>query len=303
MGFLIKNFFYFSFVLLLFGCLNPDINESKNDFIKNIPAESTLSIENDLEAQQKILLAFAKGYPDKINDVRFIDNDWTMLVNGVRFYYANGRFLPEELRGKWENYLPYDFYEYPWKGTKEQRKIFFDNPVYSTGSSFLFDALYSAHTERESYKEQVKYSFLGVKIEIHSYIKNKLDDIVKDIHAAAASDNSIYMWIAELKLTAPNLAWMWRPIAGTNRRSNHSYGTAIDFIPRDLKDRLTYWRWRDDEEEEIEINKKNYYMPPEKVIKIFQEYGFLWGGNWALIDTMHFEYRPEILILNGYDVK
>jgi hypothetical protein len=28
-------------------------------------------------------------------------------------------------------------------------------------------------------------------------------------------------------------------------------------------------------------------------------YGFIWGGKWLFFDTMHFEYRPEILILSG----
>ncbi|MDR1839603.1 MAG: M15 family metallopeptidase, partial [Treponema sp.] len=38
---------------------------------------------------------------------------------------------------------------------------------------------------------------------------------------------------------------------------------------------------------------------PQKVIKIFETYGFIWGGKWLFFDTMHFEYRPEILIFNG----
>jgi hypothetical protein len=25
----------------------------------------------------------------------------------------------------------------------------------------------------------------------------------------------------------------------------------------------------------------------------------VWGGKWMLFDTIHFEYRPEILILSG----
>ncbi|MCL2443985.1 MAG: M15 family metallopeptidase [Treponema sp.] len=34
-------------------------------------------------------------------------------------------------------------------------------------------------------------------------------------------------------------------------------------------------------------------------MKTFESQGFIWGGKWQLFDTMHFEYRPEILILNG----
>jgi hypothetical protein len=35
------------------------------------------------------------------------------------------------------------------------------------------------------------------------------------------------------------------------------------------------------------------------VIRIFESFGFIWGGKWRYYDTMHFEYRPEILVLSG----
>ena len=28
---------------------------------------------------------------------------------------------------------------------------------------------------------------------------------------------------------------------------------------------------------------------------IFERHGFIWGGKWHHYDTMHFEYRPELL--------
>jgi hypothetical protein len=36
-----------------------------------------------------------------------------------------------------------------------------------------------------------------------------------------------------------------------------------------------------------------------EVVKAFEAFGFLWGGKWMTYDTMHFEYRPEILILSN----
>jgi hypothetical protein len=39
--------------------------------------------------------------------------------------------------------------------------------------------------------------------------------------------------------------------------------------------------------------------PPEEVIKVFESFGFLWGGKWTTYDTIHFEYRPEILLMSG----
>jgi hypothetical protein len=30
-------------------------------------------------------------------------------------------------------------------------------------------------------------------------------------------------------------------------------------------------------------------------VEIFERHGFIWGGKWFHYDTMHFEYRPEML--------
>ena len=35
---------------------------------------------------------------------------------------------------------------------------------------------------------------------------------------------------------------------------------------------------------------------PSDVVAVFERHGFIWGGRWAHFDTMHFEYRPELLI-------
>jgi len=259
---------------------------------------STMSNEGDIGTQEKIMLTFAKAYPDKINSVEYINNDWTMLVNGTRFYYAQGRFLPEELREQWEEYQQYDFYVYPWTGTARQRQAAVDDPVYSIGSPFLFDALYFTSTEDESWDWQIKYSFLGVKMLIHPHIKPLLDKMEEYIIIVAQTDQSISEWIAELMTSPPTSGWNWRTIVNTNRRSFHSYGTAVDLLPRNLNGRQTFWQWNLGNT----IDQKTYYMPPEAVIKVFEDYGFVWGGKWDLIDTMHFEYRPEILLLNDFSV-
>jgi len=293
-------FIIFTFSCLLFGCNKAEQGQEQEEDGWR-PSASTLAIEDDLEAQHQIFLAFAKAYPDKISGVEFINDDWTMLVNGRRFYYAHGRFLPEALRGDWEKHNPYDFYEYPWTGTEVQRQIAFKYPVYSSGSSFLFDTLYESPEEDASWDLQEKYSFLGVKMLVHAHIKPKLDVVQEQIRAAAKTDKTINKWISELHTGAPGYGWNWRVIAGTNRRSNHSYGTAIDLLPVNLNGRLTYWRWNEKEKKEFNID--DYYTPPEKVIKLFEDNGFIWGGYWELIDTMHFEYRPELLLLNGYEIK
>lgn len=90
---------------------------------------------------------------------------------------------------------------------------------------------------------------------------------------------------AELKKYVTKTAgtFNWRPIAGTNKLSMHSYGIAID-INTKYSD---YWQW----------NKSMKYVNriPMEIVEIFEKYGFIWGGKWYHYDTMHFEYRPELL--------
>jgi D-alanyl-D-alanine carboxypeptidase-like protein len=78
-----------------------------------------------------------------------------------------------------------------------------------------------------------------------------------------------------------------RAIAGSRARSMHAYGAAID-LNTHYSD---YWRWA----------AKNGADPvwknqiPIEIVRAFEKHGFIWGGYWYHFDTMHFEYRPELL--------
>jgi len=41
------------------------------------------------------------------------------------------------------------------------------------------------------------------------------------------------------------------------------------------------------------------WMIPAAAVEAFERHGFVWGGKWLFFDTMHFEYRPDILLLAG----
>ena len=78
-----------------------------------------------------------------------------------------------------------------------------------------------------------------------------------------------------------------RAIAGTDQTSMHSWGAAID-INTAYSD---YWRWgRPAAGGPVYRNR----IPPE-IVAAFERHGFIWGGRWSHFDTMHFEYRPELL--------
>jgi hypothetical protein len=74
----------------------------------------------------------------------------------------------------------------------------------------------------------------------------------------------------------------WRKIRGTNRLSMHSFAIAIDVGVPGYAD---FWKWRRSYRNRI----------PLSVVEVFEQHGFIWGGKWKHFDTMHFEYRPELL--------
>jgi hypothetical protein len=77
-----------------------------------------------------------------------------------------------------------------------------------------------------------------------------------------------------------------RPVADTGKMSVHGYAAAIDL---NLK-YSDYWLWAGKSKV---IPYKN--RMPQQIVDIFERHGFIWGGKWYHYDTMHFEYRPELL--------
>ena len=79
-----------------------------------------------------------------------------------------------------------------------------------------------------------------------------------------------------------------RVIAGTQLLSMHSYGAAIDLSTR----YSAYWQWSDKSAHGLAPYVDQI---PLQIVAVFERHGFIWGGRWADFDTMHFEYRPEII--------
>ena len=80
-----------------------------------------------------------------------------------------------------------------------------------------------------------------------------------------------------------------RLVAGTNRESAHGLGIAIDIAAAHSH----YWQWsKPDADGRFPYRNEI----PWEIVRIFEKRGFIWGGKWYHYDTMHFEYRPEILL-------
>lgn len=83
----------------------------------------------------------------------------------------------------------------------------------------------------------------------------------------------------------------YRLISGTGQLSPHSFGIAID-LARDHRD---YWQWASREEGQKRLNAY-----PKEIVEVFEKNNFIWGGKWSHFDTLHFEYRPEIILKARY---
>ncbi|HEX4044093.1 MAG TPA: M15 family metallopeptidase [Gammaproteobacteria bacterium] len=96
-------------------------------------------------------------------------------------------------------------------------------------------------------------------------------------------------------LENPGGTFLWRNIKNTHRLSVHSFGIAID-----INSQLSNY-WQTDLQKAhkpVSENTKLIYKNnvPWEIVEIFEKHGFIWGGKWYHYDTMHFEYRPELLV-------
>jgi hypothetical protein len=151
--------------------------------------------------------------------------------------------------------------------------------------SALFDAMYGASAAQvQSHLTSIPWlpGVSGRKLQV-----SKVNGVDARLRAVS---QALLQLPASLRAQVAEVAgaFNYRPIAGTERKSAHSYGIAIDVAPQ-LAD---YWRWR---EHGIEPPQRYRNRIPRAIVASFERQGFIWGGRWSHYDTMHFEYRPELL--------
>jgi hypothetical protein len=77
-----------------------------------------------------------------------------------------------------------------------------------------------------------------------------------------------------------------RAVADTGFLSMHAYAAAIDLNVT----HSDYWSWA---RARGDIPYRNRI--PFAIAEVFEAQRFIWGGKWYHYDTMHFEYRPELI--------
>lgn len=145
----------------------------------------------------------------------------------------------------------------------------------------LFKKMYGASAEAVR-KNLVTVEWFGQKI-----LFTKVNGADKQLQKVAAELANIPSMRNYLKSSG---TFYWRKVRGANRQSAHSYGIAFDIGV----DHSNYWLWSNPGAKETDKIKYVNRIPKE-IVKVFEKHGFIWGGRWYHYDTMHFEYRPELI--------
>ena len=310
-----KLFYIFSIPLLLCGCSKQSLQQSESDISQSnqIEENSPEEIPTSLPARPALLSIFEQSYPDISFDCQFDSdaNDFkiTMTLENQQsvFYWNNGSILPlEELENKEKYWTLLYNYNYnqpladPADYTEEQiaaLKNFSSTENRKNGAGtpmFFFDAVYNSYTKADLEKNIIQIKFLGFKVNVHKRLEEPLSKVEKRIMDAAETDSDVANFVKSIN---KNEGYYWRLIANTNRKSFHSLGIAIDIQPKSYKGKEVYWSWAKDRNPDgwMFTPLKDRWMPPQTVIDIFEDEGFIWGGKWVIWDNMHFEYHPELI--------
>ncbi len=256
--------------------------------------------------------ALARAYPGRVQEAAFREGDWAVRVGGSWFYWARGRMLPAELRAQWERFAPYRFYPYPAQlppvrqadsQTRERLQAMVErNEAYPPERhEGLLSSLYQAGTRGQTEARLSAVDFLGLPVSVHRLAAPALSAVAAELGRLRETDPQVRAFLSRLKGLA---GYNWRAIDGTRSRSYHSYGLAVDLVPSTYGGRQVYWRWsleRDPDWYATPYARR--WMVPEAVVRAFEARGFAWGGKWLFFDTMHFEYRPELLLFSGLPVR
>jgi len=255
-----------------------------------------------------VLRSYLHTFPEKAAMVDNSGGDWFIKLGNDVYYWAGGRLLPPSLLGEKDSWAPHDFSAYPAeiptpaeysredierirRESSAEARLAQDNRHYG-----FFMALYGAATEREAEGLLKGIRFLGRQIRVNNAIAASLERIDSNINRLAAADSALKNFLDSIGSAQ---CYAWREIRLKRQMSYHSWGMALDILPKVQGSRAIYWLWEQNRNDAwMMIPAEQRWQPHQAFIRAFENEGFVWGGKWELYDNMHFEFRPELHEMN-----
>jgi len=217
-----------------------------------------------------------RAYPDVI---RGRDGNWLLLKDGRRLAISDGRrdkTLDEMIAHPDLD----DMFAFSYPAGSDETAPDRDVDPGRVRHRVLFDAIYGDCARGEVAPRLRRIAWLPkhrggtVAITTVNGVDKALEAVSTELDALPDAD---------MHYLAPSAgSYVCRDVADSTARSMHAWGAAIDINA----DAAEYWRW----------SRAGWHSRiPLEIVRIFERHGFIWGGRWYHYDTMHFEYRPELL--------
>ena len=253
---------------------NSETSDDKNLF-KNRP-------------EYRQILSLIKCYPGFISRIEERGNDIVFLMNNGFIHYKNGRMLSSENLKNARKYTSI-FYEY--KKGRHTRLPDYIGEKFRPSRDFWYKMF--GRTENQIRRFCRTSSFLNHSVCVNDLCMESLKIVEEKIFEAAEKCPEVRSFLKNLDII---YSFQIKKVDGTRVQSMHGFGLALDLIPKSFNRKEVYWKWSrvfNKKWYKIPLNKR--WSPPQEVIDAFENNGFVWGGKWSRFDTIHFEYRPEIL--------
>jgi hypothetical protein len=306
----VKNKLNFLLLLLFYPAGTGGLFASQT-FIPFVPPAGSAAVAatEELPAVKELKL-LKMSYPDVGFSMQYdlSEGDWCLSITNygktTKLYRDGGRYVTAaQLTGRGE-YRPLFF---PYERRLPDPSFFSDEKIayiksYSDGSppggtvisTALFSAIYDASTQPAVESHLTKILFLGKPTTVHERIVQPLMRVEARIKKLALTVPSVAEFCDSLLCTD---SYGWSPVYDTDSRLFRSYGIGLDLLPKGWEDKVLYWK-----NEQTKAGDKwmltpleKRWMPPEPVVKAFEDEGFVWGGRKIVWNNVHFEYHPELV--------
>lgn len=277
--------YFMSFIFIIITGCSSLKKEAKP--IQGIPEKKQITLPgNEKDLVNAGLIKMKKAYPDFIES---IGDNYLIWKDGTKMIYDDKK--------------PHDHYEELLNDADLEDQMSMDYPKgrnckipdinFDPGrvrNEKIFMKMYGSN------EEEVRKNLVEVKWLPNTANKTLLITSVNGVDKKIAAISDELEKFPELLKYIDNPAGSYRVqvVNNSNRLSMHSFGIVID-INNNYSD---FWIWESPYGNHGAGRKKIHYLNhiPLEIVEIFEKYGFIWGGKWYHFETIHFEYRPELLI-------